>query len=132
MFAVFERKSPADAYRAPSVTAIAARDERGPEVWRAEFLAHVQHAPNRAFAVAFILAAWPLRLPAALRDELPDELLHELDRAERAAHIDDIGADVVAAWHLATPYVAFHGVDLSEVIGGLLQGELRDRMEANE
>jgi SAM-dependent methyltransferase len=132
MFVVFERGFPAIAYREPSVTAIAARDERGPEVWRAEFVAHVQHAPNRAFAVAFLLAAWPLRLPAALRDELPDDLLHELNRVERAVHIDDVAADVIAAWQLATPYVAFHGVDLSEVIGALLQCELRDRMEANE
>jgi SAM-dependent methyltransferase len=132
MFAVFERKADAPGYIKPLSMPSALFDERASEEWHAEFSAHVQHERSRAFAVAFLLAAWPLRLPVALRGGLPDVLLHELDRAERAEHIDDLCADVVAAWRLAAQYVAFHGVDLSDVFGTLLRGELRDRLEANE
>jgi SAM-dependent methyltransferase len=130
MFAVFERLPGADAYREPLVTEIAAGDERGPGVWRAEFAAHVQHAPNRSFAVAFLLTARPMRLPVDARGELPALLLEELERVERAASIDDICAEFVTAWGSAVNDLTFHGVDLSPVFAHPLQRELRDRLDA--
>jgi ubiquinone/menaquinone biosynthesis C-methylase UbiE len=132
MVAVFERNASAEAYREPLAAGLTLSDERGPEAWHAEFGAHAEHAPNRAFAAAMILAAWPLRLPDVLRVLLPDRLLREVDATERGAHVDDICTDVVAAWRSADTYVAFHGVDLLDVFGTLLHSELRDRLEANE
>jgi SAM-dependent methyltransferase len=132
MFAVFERNARAEAYREPSPAALALADERGPEAWQAEFSAHVEHAPNRAFASAMLLAASPVRLPSMLRAMLPDRLLREVDATERGAHVDDICADIVAAWRSAATYVAFHGVDLSDVFGTLLQSELLERLEVSE
>jgi len=129
MFAVFERQTGADAYREPLVAEIAC-DERGPGVWRAEFAAHVQHAPNRSFAVAFLLAARPMRLPVEGRGELPALLLEELERVERAASIDDICAEFVTAWGSAVNDLTFHGVDLSPVFAHPLQRELRDHLDA--
>jgi SAM-dependent methyltransferase len=131
MFAVFERR-PEEGYRVPFVTAISERDERGSEAWHAEFGAFTQHEPNRAFAVAFLLAAWPARLPVALREELPDGLLRELERCERAAHVDDTCTEVVTAWRSAVKNCGFHGVDLSDVFATLLRGEVRGRLEATE
>jgi hypothetical protein len=131
MVAVFERDADSEPYRVPTWAAPPLSDERGAAAWHAEFGAHVEHEPNRAFAVAFLLAAWPARLPASLREVLPEKLLRELDRAKRAVHIDDLCADVVAAWRSNATYAAFHGVDLSDVFGTLLEDELRVRLEAN-
>jgi hypothetical protein len=132
MFAVFERNPKVAAYSEPSCSAMPKNHERGPEAWQAEFGVHAQHEPNRAFAIAFLLAAWPARLPVALREQLPAELLRELDGTERAAHVDDICADVVGAWRSAVKSVDFHGVDLADAFATLLRGELRTRLEANE
>ncbi len=132
MFAVFERDPIAAAFPEPVSGDIALCDERGAVLWRDEFDAHVQHEPNRAFIMAFILAAWPVRLPAALRDALPDALRDDLDRAERSLSIDDVAADVANNWRTAAKDVAFRGVDFTDVFAELLQSELRGRLEASE
>ncbi len=132
MFAVFECAAGAPSHREPFDLSPAELDERGPLAWHAEFESHVVHEPNRAFAVAFLLAGWPLRLPQRLRAVLPAALLHELERTERAAHIDDICHDVVAAWRSRVKTVEFHGVDLADTLGILMHGELRTRLETSE
>lgn len=128
MFVVIERRQAGLKSVEPLVTNIAARDERGPETWHTEFATHVQRGPNRAFAVAFLLAARPIRLPAERRAELPELLLRELEQAERAARVDDICANTMNAWRSAAGDLHFHGVDLSGPIERSMQRELRDRL----
>jgi SAM-dependent methyltransferase len=132
MFAVFERQRQAAPQRKPLVAQLANGDERGPAAWHAEFAAHAEHAPNRAFAVALLLAARPERLPQALRAELPEPLRHDLERAERAAHIDDVCEAAADAWRASPTELAFHGVNLANVFARPLERELRERSEAAE
>ena len=132
MFVVFERFPSADVYHEPVFATLAERDERGPEAWHAEFAAFAEHEPNRAFAATLLLAAWPAKLSAALRETLPDGLLRELERCERAARVDDVCTEVVGAWRAAVRRCDFHGVDLSDVFGTLLRGEVRWRLEEKE
>ena len=130
MFAVFERQPGAGAYREPVGTAIAACDERGPAAWHAEFTAHIEHEPNRSFAVALFLAAQPMPLPEAALEQIPHHLLREVEWAVRASHIDDICHEFVTARGLLND-LTFHGVELSTVFSLSLQRNLTERLKAS-